>query len=235
MTADERVDRYMTEAVLSVDIDEPAGEVLRLLAGYPVHHLPVVRGEKVVGMLSAADISKLESFLPRSGEARAEYLSRHMQIATMMHKPPVTVRPQTTLLEAARIMVSNAVHALPVVDEQERLLGIITTTDIMHAALEPHAPAPPSEAAPAATARTEAQLSPAQFEHALATAKAAVAAGQDRDGVAAGLLHLQRHVVLLERVLQSAHRYLTLGQDTSQQAALRSAIAAARREPGAGS
>jgi len=42
----------MTEAVLSIDIGESAGEVLRLFAGYPIHHLPVLKGHKVVGMLS---------------------------------------------------------------------------------------------------------------------------------------------------------------------------------------
>jgi len=40
----------MTEAVLSIDIGESAGEVLRLFAGYPIHHL--LKGHKVVGMLS---------------------------------------------------------------------------------------------------------------------------------------------------------------------------------------
>ena len=229
MKAHERVDRYMTEAVLSLDVDQPAGEVLRLLAGYPVHHLPVVKGEKVVGIISAADVAKLEAFLPRSGQARAEYLSQHMQIATIMRKPALTVRPQTTLLEAARTMATNAVHALPVVDDQERLLGIITTTDIMHATLEPHPPAPASEAGGRAPARSEVQLSAAEFERALAVAKAAVAAAEDTDGVAAGLLYLHRRLAVLEHVLQSADRYLKLGQDTTQQAALRSAIAAAKR------
>jgi len=231
MISHERVDRYMTETVLSVDVEQPAGEVLRLLAGYPVHHLPVVKGEKVVGIISAADITKLEAFLPRSGQARAEYLSQHMQIATIMRKPALTVRPQTTLLEAARTMATNAVHALPVVDDQERLLGIITTTDIMHATLEPHppVPAPASEAGARAPARSEVRLSAAEFERALAVAKAAVAAAEDTDGVAAGLLYLHRRLAVLEHVLQSADRYLKLGQDATQQAALRSAIAAAKR------
>jgi CBS domain-containing protein len=228
MKAHERVDRYMTETVLSVDVDQPAGEVLRLLAGYSVHHLPVVKGEKVVGMISAAEITKLKSFLPRTGEARAEYLSQRVQIAAIMRKPAITVRSQATLLEAARTMVSNAVHALPVVDDQERLIGILTTTDIMHAALEPHPPALASEAEPRPT-RTELQLSTTEFERALAAAKATVAAGEDTDGMAAALLYLQRRLGVLEHVLQSADRYLKLGQDATQQSALRSAIAAAKR------
>jgi len=224
----------MTEAVLSVDVDEPAGEVLRLLAGYPVHHLPVLSGQKVVGMISSADVMKLEAFLPRTGATRADYLSQHMHIEKLMHKPAITIRPQSTLLDAARTMASNAVHALPVVDEQERLLGIITTTDIMHAALAPLPATPARAAEPIGQTRPEVRLSAAEFEQAVAAAKAAVAAGEDGHGIAAGLLCLQRRLVALERVLQSADRYLKLGQDPTQQATLRSAVAAAKRESAGG-
>ena len=61
----------MTVAVLTVDINDPAGEVLRLFAGYPVHHLPVLDQQKVVGMLSSADVMKLELFLPKVANRRS--------------------------------------------------------------------------------------------------------------------------------------------------------------------
>ena len=43
------VNRFMTSPVLTVDINDPAGEVLRLFAGCPLHHLPVLDQDKVVG------------------------------------------------------------------------------------------------------------------------------------------------------------------------------------------
>jgi CBS domain-containing protein len=233
MRATDRVDKFMTEAVLSIGIDEPASEVLRLFANYPVHHLPVLSGQKVVGMLSSADVMKIAALIPRTGSAVGAYLDQRVKVATLMSKPAITVRAHATLLEAARTMVGNAVHALPVVDEAERLLGIITTTDVMHAALE---------AAPAKGAAThesqgtppEIEMSATEFEHALSSAKAAVAAGEDVELVAMGLLYLHRRLGVLEQVLQSADRYLKFGQEPARQASLRTAIAAAKRAPALG-
>ena len=233
MRATNLVDTVMTKDVLSIGVDEPASEVLRLFAGYPVHHLPVVSGQKVVGMLSSADVMKLAGFIPRTGGAAGAYLDQRVQVATLMSKPVVTIRAHATLLEAARAMTSNAVHALPVVDEAERLVGIITTTDVMHAALQA---APPRRAASgdSRVPRLEVEISPGEFEHALAAAKGAIAAGEDIDLVAIGFLYLHRRLAALEHVLQSADRYLKFGQATSQLATLRSAIAAARRAPATG-
>jgi CBS domain-containing protein len=233
MRSNDRVDQFMTEAVLSINVDEPAGEVLRLFAGYPVHHLPVLSNQKVVGMLGSADVRKIEAFLPK-GAGREEYLSQRLQVATLMRKPAITIRPHATLLDAARLMASNAVHALPVVDEQERLLGIITTTDVMHAALEPQPLARVGAPEARSPAPLNVQMSAGEFEQAVAAAKAAVAAREDVNGVAAGLLYVQRRLAALEHVLQSADRYLKLGQDPTQQAALRAAIAAARRTQSGG-
>jgi len=231
MRATDRVDKFMTEAVLSIGIDEPASEVLRLFAGYPVHHLPVLRGQKVVGMLSSADVMKMAAVMPKTGGAPGAYLDQRVKVATLMSKPAITVRPEATLLEAARTMVGNAVHALPVVDEAGRLLGIITTTDVMHAALESgstRSTTPPDSR----DMPPDIEMSPTEFDHALAAAKTAVTAGEDVELVGLGLLYLHRRLALLEQVLQNADRYLSLGQEPSRQASLRAAIAAAKRTHG---
>ena len=135
MRSDETVLHLMTEPALAIDIREPAGAVLQQFAAYPVHHMPVVDGRQVVGMLSSADLMKLDAFLPRKGEAAVEYLNRHMSIAKLMRRPAICVGAHQTVADAASLMASNGIHALPVVDVHNQLLGIITTTDIMHAAL----------------------------------------------------------------------------------------------------
>lgn len=218
----------MTEDVLSIGIDEPASEVLRLFASYPVHHLPVLSGGKVAGMLSSADVMKMAAVIPKTGSAAGAYLDQRVKVATLMSKPAITVRAHTTLLEAARTMAGNAVHALPVLDEAEQLLGIITTTDVMHAALESR-PTKSSASHEAEETPLEIAMSATEFDHALSAAKAAVAAGEDVELVAMGLLYLHRRLALLEQVLQSADRYLKFGQEPARAASLRAAIAAARR------
>ncbi len=142
MYATERVDRLMS-AALSIAVDESAGAVLRLFAGYPIHHLPVVSGRKVVGMVSSADVMKLDAFRPKTGVLSNECLTR-VNVADLMSKPPITIRPHQSLIDAAHLMASHGIHALPVVDADEQLLGILTTTDIIAATLQAlgHGPVP---------------------------------------------------------------------------------------------
>jgi CBS domain-containing protein len=136
MHASDPVNRHMSEAVLSIDVTAPASEILRLFMEYPVHHLPVVDNGKVVGMLSSADLLKLDAFLPK-GRARpaGEFLDQRVRIDQLMRKPAITVGASQSVEAAATLMAEHAFHSLPVVDTAGNLVGIITTTDIMAAAL----------------------------------------------------------------------------------------------------
>jgi CBS domain-containing protein len=156
--AEERVRLYMAPAVVSIEVDEPAGEVLRRFARHPVHHMPVVDDGKVVGMLSSADLMKLVASLPRQGHSAVDYLNRHLRIAQLMHSPAITIGPDQTVETAAALMASHGVHALPVVEFDGTLIGIVTTTDIMNAALHGPGEAPPPPAARLAALEDVARL-----------------------------------------------------------------------------
>jgi CBS-domain-containing membrane protein len=58
---DERVRHIMTEAVRSIGVHEPITEALRFFANYPLHHLPVVDGSELKGVVSSADMLELEA------------------------------------------------------------------------------------------------------------------------------------------------------------------------------
>jgi signal-transduction protein with cAMP-binding, CBS, and nucleotidyltransferase domain len=223
MDASERVDRVMS-AAFSIDIEECAGTMLRLFAEYPIHHLPVVSGRRVVGMLSSADVMKLEALRPKTGMPSNEYLSQ-VGVAALMSRSVITIRPHELLIDAAHLMASHGIHALPVVDSQEELLGIVTTTDIMTATLQQVAQRPTVPSTPAEVRPCEIVLGGPEFDQAIAAAKTAVAAGQDPQGVATALLYLQKRVILLERFLQIADHYLRDSRLESLPVELRKAIA----------
>jgi CBS domain-containing protein len=230
MLASEPVNRLMTAAVLTVDVSSPAGEVLRLFAAYPVHHLPVVDGAKLVGMLSSADVLKLRSFLPKHSAKPLDYLNQRMRIETLMQRPAITVGPYQSADDAARLMVAHGIHALPVCDAGENLIGIITTTDIMHAALYPERRGDTPEASDEGRASAPVKVSSAQMEKAVrAAAKAANAEGDARE-VARALLHAHARLSVLENVLKCANRYLRAGQDEHLHTVLVKAIDQARRD-----
>lgn len=193
MNPDTRVRYVMTESVLSVDLNDRPSEVLRLIAGYPVHHLPVVSSGSVVGMISSADLRKLDAVLPRKAEGAGDYLDAHIRIAQLMTSCPWVVGPDDTVAHAGTLFATHGIHALPVVDVQGVLIGILTTTDLIHAAF--HGP----------------------FESARSPAAAPAASEPD----------LALHVAL-EKVLETADRYLLSGQPETLHSQLLNAVEKAK-------
>jgi acetoin utilization protein AcuB len=133
--SDLRVADVMTRTVLSVDRQDGAGEVLRHFREYPIHHLPVLEGARVVGLLSTADMMKLEHMLPRGVTDPTAWLNPRMKAADLLRRSAITCGSDATVAEAAGRMASHAIHALPVVDAADHLVGIVTTTDVMAALL----------------------------------------------------------------------------------------------------
>ncbi len=211
---EEPINRLMTEPVLSVEIDDKPSEVFRLLGAYPVHHLPVVRAGRLVGMISSADLMKIDFLVPRTPQLRREYLDSHFKIAQFMHATVVTAGPTTSVEEAARLMVRHGIHALPVVGAEDRLLGIITTTDIMNAGLH-------------------SGLAYGRATHGAAPqAGGGGAASDELSRIAGDCERIGAQVRQLERIRHAAERYLRGGQDERLHAELTLALQAAD-EPGA--
>ena len=116
MHAQDPVNRVMTEAVLSVEAGAPAGEVLRLFAACPIHHLPVVDGGAVIGVLGSTDVMKIDMLLPKGGVSAVEYLNQRMCVRQLVRREPVVVGERQSVEEAAALMAKHGIHALPVVN-----------------------------------------------------------------------------------------------------------------------
>jgi CBS domain-containing protein len=133
--ADDGIVKIMTTAVLSIGRSERAGAAWRLFRDYPLHHLPVVDGSQVVGMLSSADLMKIEHLLPRGVTDPQGWLDQRMRVADLVRRPVITIADTATIADAAASMARHGIHALPVVNTGGHLLGIVTTTDVMHGLL----------------------------------------------------------------------------------------------------
>ena len=225
MHALEPVNRLMTEAVLSVEVTAPVSEALRLFAQFPVHHLPVVRDGVLVGMLSSADVLKFEGFVPKSGKAGGEYLDQRFRLELLMRRPAISVLPHQSAEDAARLMVKHGIHALPVVNSQDKLLGIITTTDLMHAAMRATAHRDAAHGSEAEVGSAiQLKPGPEALKAALQAARIAASSDHDVEGIAQALLYLQQRVECLEEVARLARRYLAAGQDETLHASITKAL-----------
>jgi CBS domain-containing protein len=98
-----------------------------LLASYRISGLPVVdRAGRLVGVISKTD-------LIGDGSVALEALLRGnrtgLKVGELMTAPAITVRLDTTLVEAARIMRDSHIHRLVAVDERERPIGVLSASD----------------------------------------------------------------------------------------------------------
>ncbi|MFI0980847.1 CBS domain-containing protein [Streptomyces sp. NPDC021093] len=142
----------MTTEVVTARHDTPYKEVARLLAEHRISGLPVVDpDDHVVGVLSETDLLVREAEAPDPYRApRRFHLPRITPAARttrtkatartagqLMSTPPVCIHAENTIAEAARSMARHSVERLPVVDEEDRLVGIVTRRDLLQVFLRP--------------------------------------------------------------------------------------------------
>jgi CBS domain-containing protein len=239
MRPDEPVSRIMTEAVVAIDIDRPVSEVLDCFLQYPIHHLPVVRHGKLVGMLSSTDVMKLDCVVPRTVVDRAAYLDQRLTIAQLMQPPVLSLEPSASVAQAAERMIDAGVHAAPVLGPADHVIGIVTTSDVMRSLLHgpPRRGELPVSPMNRAVAVEDAQepvvyrRRPTDEEYAAALRTAQLLHVEERDPRHLGkaLLYLDQRRALLEKVLELADRFLLMGQDEHTHALLLKAVHAAKR------
>ncbi len=127
-----KVKERMTRNPVSVKPDDGLKDAKWKMERGHFRHLPVVEDNgKLVGMLTDRDIRFIEpslAFVDKE-DAMVQMWSISVQQAAVFD--PVTVRPETMLKEAAELMLRWHVGGLPVVEGEDRLVGIITYTDIL--------------------------------------------------------------------------------------------------------
>jgi CBS-domain-containing membrane protein len=117
----------MTTEVFKVSPETPIKQAAQLMFRHRVSGLPVVDDTgKLAGIITEADFLRLEVARGEADEPRPIE-----SVGEVMSTGVVTVGPEEGLAEAAKIMVVQDVKRLPVVDEEERLLGIISRLDIV--------------------------------------------------------------------------------------------------------
>lgn len=119
-----RVSQYMSRSVITVTPQTEFHRAFDLMRSRRIHHLPVVEGERVVGIVAERDLLL----------AAANFGSAEVPIGEIMQGPPVCIAEDAELKQAARLLVVKHIGSLPVLDAKKVLVGIITETDIFKVA-----------------------------------------------------------------------------------------------------
>jgi CBS-domain-containing membrane protein len=127
------VSDVMTHTAVAIGSEAPFKEIVELLDQWKVSAVPVLAGEgRVVGVVSEADLLAKEEYRGApDGDPAVPAKAGAVSAAELMSAPAVTVHPDATLAEAARIMARRHVKRLPVVDAVGMLQGVVSRSDLL--------------------------------------------------------------------------------------------------------
>jgi CBS domain-containing membrane protein len=126
----------MTREVVTLEEDDTLADARRCMEHGRVRHLPVVRAAKLVGLLTHRDLlaASFSVFAQVSREAE-HHLFAQVPVRELMREA-YPVPPGTRVREAARVMLEDQYGCLPVVDQTDNQLGIVTEADFLRLAVK---------------------------------------------------------------------------------------------------
>ena len=125
------VKNWMSRPAITIEADAMLPEAIKLLNQHKIHMLPVMEGDHLVGIVTELDLRKTAgSCASTVKRLDHEALPSATRIRDVMVKDPVRVPYNHTIEETAELLLVYNISGVPVVDEQEKIVGVITKTDI---------------------------------------------------------------------------------------------------------
>ena len=126
------VTRIASSAVITVQVGQKTSEARKLMQVNQIHHVPVVDGTKLVGLVSAVDLANLSLSKFGSDELSNDaILDNQFSLEDVMSKNLITLKTTASIREAAELLAEGHFHSLPIVDEEDNLQGLVTATDLI--------------------------------------------------------------------------------------------------------
>lgn len=124
---------HMRSPAITINVDAGLDRALLIMRSQRIRHLPVVDGQTMVGLISDRDLrlSMLEMEQGPAGAPKGYYLPALTKVKSVMITNVLTATPEMPLAKAATIMSERKIGALPVVEAGNKLVGIITETDML--------------------------------------------------------------------------------------------------------
>lgn len=125
------VEQYMTRNPVTIQDDNSIMEALQTLRRHRIRKLPVMKGERLVGIVTSKDMKEGNPSEATSLDMHElNYLLSTRKVGEIMTRHPVTIGPRELVEKAAMIMHDRRFESLPVLDETGRLVGIIAESDL---------------------------------------------------------------------------------------------------------
>jgi len=130
------VSTIMTKNLVTANVTDSLRHVTSLLKEHNIRHIPIVSGEKLVGIVSRTDIMRLSFGDMFEGQASAdEAIFDMLKLEQVMVSNPTTVQEEDNIRDVAEKFTTVEFHAMPVL-KGDKIIGIVSTTDLIKYLLE---------------------------------------------------------------------------------------------------
>jgi acetoin utilization protein AcuB len=116
---------WMTKEVVTVSREDSIENLTNIMNSKKINHLPVVADKKIVGIITRSDV--------RQALTSIKFIKTKSKVNDFMTREAITVKEYDTLEDVLLLIYDKKVGALPVIDEDNNLIGIITRHDILKA------------------------------------------------------------------------------------------------------
>lgn len=130
---DTPLSEIMIRSVIALQIHDRASLVDTLMKNHPIHHLPVVEGNVLKGLVTQRDLYRnmLSAYYYDEEKDQHSFLDNFTDIPSIMTKDPITLTPEDTLGQALHLVLEYRIGCIPVVNGKNELQGIITDSDLL--------------------------------------------------------------------------------------------------------
>lgn len=126
------VSTIMAKDVITVNVTDSLTKADQLFKEHKIRHIPVVSGKHIVGILSHSDILRIAiPDINAEGDAVVSKVYDMYTLEQVMTKNVKTLQQDDFIKTAALVFTENDFRALPIVDAENNLVGILSTTDLI--------------------------------------------------------------------------------------------------------
>jgi acetoin utilization protein AcuB len=121
----------MSKNVVTINEDDSMQDAMKLMKQHNIRMLPVLKDGKLVGVVTDRDLKRASASDATTLDVHELlYLISKIKVKNIMSKNPIAVSPDLTVEETAELLLNNKISGAPVVDDQGKVVGTITQTDL---------------------------------------------------------------------------------------------------------
>ena len=126
------IEKVMTKKIVTVEMDDSLATIKEIFDNTGFHHLLVIESGKLCGVVSDRDL--LKSLSPNIGtvaETNKDLASLNKRVHQIMTRKPVVITANAGIYEAVDLFNQHAISCIPVVDDENQPIGIVSWRDIL--------------------------------------------------------------------------------------------------------